>query len=124
MKHVAGGPAETGAGPPAHTSEVRHMLAEEIIAALLVGFLLGGFFLFKNSLKNPRRTRDDLSAAVEAHEKAALEHERELSVLKGISKEMVGALMLSSGRIPLTAGEEHELHVNAELERKRGQVIG
>jgi len=100
------------------------MFAEEIIGVVLVGILVGGFFLFRSSLKNPRRTKDDLSAAVEAHEDATLEIKRELAVLKGVTKEMVDALVISSGRIPLTAGEEHDLHVDAEMERRREQVNG
>lgn len=99
------------------------MLIEEIVTVAIVGMLIGGFFIVRGFLARPKRTRDELSVVVEAYEKMTLQHERELAVLQGLTKEMASSLILSSGHGPaLTANDEHDLHVDEDLRRRRAEL--
>lgn len=101
-----------------------------IIVLAILGF--GGFLLW-NAVKKrkPVATNASYELAVDAYERATEEMrvataklEAERAVLAGLSKEMASSLMAASGQgVCLTPTQEHELHVDRELERRREQEM-
>ena len=103
------------------------MIFEEIAVIVLVAIIVGGSILIWRNLKRPKATNNDLAEAVDAHNKAAAELTAAANELKceramlcQIAREMQSNLMLASGQTScLTPKEEHDLHVEVELGRRR-----
>lgn len=107
------------------------LIADLAIVASVAVLLFGGFLVWNSMRKGkPVATNASYELAVEAYEeaKAALDEEtaklaRERSMLSDLNREMASALMMVSGHgACLSATEEHGLHVDADLDRRRAMA--
>lgn len=81
-------------------------------------------------LKRPKATNNDLELVVEAHNRAtrelaqaAADLRTEREMLANLNYEIVSSLMLVSGQGGvLSAEQEHTLHVEAEVARRRDDL--
>jgi hypothetical protein len=106
------------------------MLIEVVAVGIVLIIIGGGAILVQRGLQRPPATNAEYELAVDAYRQATAELEsvrvdleKEMELFRDLNREMSSSLILSSGcSTHLQPDEEHDLHVEADLRRRRQEL--